>query len=341
MHTTRAGATWFYAACVPHVRDVLIVPTDPDPGFVDLPEWRTEPPAGWDGAAVDVGDGITICKLAGDEADAVMDAAEAAGENFHATRQWSQLQTFVREISDQEYAADPHHGDNWDSGHALYRTIALSRLIHDNAFCSEYAGRIIERARQPRKIVPVASLELRLAYRLANDRPWLTVAEAEQLARLRSADDAAELPDRVKRAFWRTERSAHSPYLSEAVTNTVTGLEALLKTELHQATRQFTTRVPALATELGLDPRAANWADVYGARSDSSHGSEIALFSPPGWSASAPPHPNAVRVVATALRVLRAAIRRAIEDEQFRAKFASDDAVRAAFPIRHEGRPRS
>jgi hypothetical protein len=175
---------------MPRVRDVLIVPTDPDPAFVDMPEWQTAPPAGRN-APVDIGDGITIQRLDDAEAEAVMDAAEPAGENFHATRQWSQLVTFVRQISDEEYAAEPQHGDNWDRTGALTETIALSRLVHDNAYCSEYSARIIEGEGAPRRIVPIASLEMRLAYRLSDGRPWLTEPEAAELAALREAFRAA------------------------------------------------------------------------------------------------------------------------------------------------------
>jgi hypothetical protein len=125
----------------------------------------------------------------------------------------------------------------------------------------------------------------------------------------------------------------HGPFLSEAVTNAVTGLEALLKTDRHNATRQFTTRVPALAASVGLELDDVDWDRVYEARSDASHGARIALFSPPGWSAMDPPHPDALPVVAAAQTVLRAGVRKAIEDDHFRATFAHDDDVRAAFPV--------
>lgn len=40
-------------------------------------------------------------------------------------------------------------------------------------------------------------------------------------------------------------------------------LEALLKTERHQATRQFTTRVPALAGDLGLQLADFDWEESF------------------------------------------------------------------------------
>jgi hypothetical protein len=157
-----------------------------------------------------------------------MDAAEPAGENYEATRQWGQLVAFAREIDADEYERD---GDNYDAGGELNETIALSRLVRDNAFCSEYAARIIERNGRPRQIAPILSFERRLAYRIQTGRPWLSEAEVAELRTLREAYRAVELPEKVKRALWRTERTVHSPYLSESVTNSVTGLEALLKTE--------------------------------------------------------------------------------------------------------------
>ena len=88
--------------------------------------------------------------------------------------------------------------------------IALSRLVHDNTYCSEYAARIIERDGAPRQIAPIRSFERRLAYRLREGRPWLTADEVAELAALRAAYRAADLPERVKRALRRTERSTHS-----------------------------------------------------------------------------------------------------------------------------------
>src|SRR6266487_3282356 len=36
------GQLLSYADLVPHIRDVLIVPTDSDPAFPAMPEWQTE-----------------------------------------------------------------------------------------------------------------------------------------------------------------------------------------------------------------------------------------------------------------------------------------------------------
>lgn len=315
---------------MPRVRDIVIVPTDAR--FTNLPDWDTHPPASWDNGPVALGDGITIECLSGEDAKAVMDASTPAGENFEATRQFSQLYAFVREIGDAEYQ-NPHSG--WDMTHALTYTLALSRLVLDNAYCTEFAARLIEEPDGRRIIEPVLGLDQRLAYRLRETRFWLTETEAAELATLRDAFSRNEglLPDRVRRAIWRCGRSAETRFLGETVMHVVTGLEALLKTERHNATNQFTTRMPMLAAALVPGGSATDWRAVYAARSDVSHGAEVALFAAPGRTRGGTPPPAAIALVAATQDLLRAAVRRAIEDAAFRAQFADDGAVRAAWPI--------
>lgn len=311
------------------VRDILIVPTDDR--FRDLPEWETHPPAGWDGVPADLGDGITIQRLETAEAETVMDASAPAGKDFHPARQFGQLCSFVREVGEEEYEEAPYACDGVG---ALGDTVALSRLVLDNAYCSEFAARVVEENGDI-TIIPISSYEERLAYRLREERFWLTVEEAAQLAALRDAYRAVSgaLPDRVSRALWHAERSTHTRYLHEAVTQIVTGLEALLKTERHEATRQFTVRAPALAAELGFEPTGVDWAAVYAARSDASHGARVELFAPAGHAAGGAPPLEAVAQVAGAQDVLRTAVRKAIEDTDFRASFADDEAVRGRWPL--------
>ncbi|MGH3041083.1 MAG: hypothetical protein ACRDNG_04985 [Gaiellaceae bacterium] len=317
---------------MPCVRDILIVPTNPDPAAAEDPVWEAHSPVAWEGGAFDLGGGITIQTIDNDEAEALMDASGPAGEHYRATRQWGQFYSFVREIGAAEYEETE---DGFDAGNHLGETVALSRLVRDNFYCTEFAARVIEAPDRPRRIVPILSFENRLAYRLRNERFWLTEAEAGELAQLAATywAEADELPGRVRRAFWHTERSSHSPYLEEATVRIVIGLEALLKTERHHATSQFTTRAPALAAELGLDVGATDWDEVYAARSDAAHGAEVMLFASPGRAPGGAPDPDAVASITVAQDVLRAAVRRAIEDDVFRANFDDVDAVRSAWPI--------
>jgi hypothetical protein len=227
------------------VRDILILPTDPTLGH--LPDWETDPPAGWrTGAHIPFGDCYTIGRLPNHEAEAVLDAVDPSGENHKPHRQWSELHTITRHVAPGP--ADDIPSDSYDVGGEMRLVVALSRLIHDNHYCDEYAARIIEAPARPRVIAPVRHLEGRLAYTLHSGRFWLADRDIPELERLLAFYRGAHaiLPERVVRAFWQVERSVQMPFLADAAVHIVSGLEALLKTEQHRATAQFSGRTAML-----------------------------------------------------------------------------------------------
>lgn len=310
------------------VRDVLVVPS---PGHhVEDDDWMNSPPAA---GPVRLGNGVVVERLIDDTADQVIAASIPAGLNFAATRQFGQLYSFWRRVPRAEYEADLYA---WDTSRAISEAIALSRLVIDNAHCAEFAGRVIDRADGHRKIVPLLGLDGRVAYRARNDRSWLTTDEAGALRTLLERYRAVkhDLPDRVRRGLWHADRSSFCRYLTEAVTNIVTGLEALLNTgDDEPVTAQFVKRSQRLAAELGTDTSRTYWSWVYDVRSKAVHGDEVTLVAPPGWTESSGDLPLDVARVAKAQDVLRAAIRRSIEDDAFCAAFASDEAVRQIWPL--------
>lgn len=113
----------------------------------------------------------------------------------------------------------------------------------------------------------------------------------------------------------------------------VSSLEALLKTDRHQATRQFKVRVPALAAELGRDVSSDFCEEMYDGRSDWVHGASVQLFSAAGQPGEAQGPPDAFVSMARLQDVARAAVRRCIEDTDFRCIFEHDDTIRARWPI--------
>jgi hypothetical protein len=89
-----------------------------------------------------------------------------------------------------------------------------------------------------------------------------------------------ELPSRVRRALWRTEHASWSAWADAMLPTLVSGLEALLKTEKHPSGKQFTTRVPLLAVELGIDGLTSAVCEyLYDARSEFVHGTHVRLFT--------------------------------------------------------------
>jgi hypothetical protein len=74
-------------------------------------------------------------------------------------------------------------------------------------------------------------------------------------------------------------------HIHEAVTNTVTGLEALLNTgEDEPIAAQFVKRSQALATELDVQTSRSYWNWIYDVRSKAVHGPEAHLVVPAGWT---------------------------------------------------------
>lgn len=205
----------------------------------------------------------------------------------------------------------------------------------------EYAARIVNHEDGAQQVMYTPNAESKHAYRFRLGRDWPDHAEAVELRKLLEAYWACEemLPSRVRRAFWRTEYSAWLAWADLALPIIVSGLESLLKTDRHAATAQFVSRVPALAGAVGVDGvTEALCDDVYDARSDWVHGAHVKLFasiSEPRNDEADPLPPlqtPAFHAVALCQDVLRAAVRRAIEDPAFGATFKEDRAIRARWP---------
>jgi hypothetical protein len=282
---------------------------------------------------VDLGNGVVIGSLEHAMAEEVMDASMARGLNFRATRQFGQLYSFWRDVPEGEYVAESLA---WDSSGAIGEAIALSRFVLDNAHCFEFVGRIVHRDDDHREIVPLLGYDGRLAYRCRSDRFWMTQDEAEELRRLLDTYRVVKdtLPDRIRRALWNADRSAHCRFIQEAVTNIVAGLEALMNTgDGEPITAQFVKRSAAAADLLGIATSHTYWSWMYDARSRAVHGAELKLLAPAGWDESPGDAPAAVAKIAKAQDVLRLTIRRALEDAEFRAVFETDEGIRARFPL--------
>jgi hypothetical protein len=326
------------------VRDVIVCPTFETQPQVGLGELRAHPPVGFhlagigaSSGSVEIGNGVRIDRLPDNEAELVMNACSPRGHHFVPIRQFGQRYSLIREL-DPELSGSR---SAWDENGVLWDCLSLSRLVRDNAFSTQYAARVLDYADGQQRIIYALDPVARQVYRLRTSRDWLDPSEARELSRLAQTywTIRDELPGRVRRAMWRCEFSSWIAWADVALPIIVSGLEALLKTERHGATRQFTTRVPLLAEYLGIagiSPQLC--ADIYDGRSEWVHGAHVRLFT-----VGQPGEPRAhelpdeerdvLSTVAAFQDLLRASVRRATEDPATRRTFEADDHIRDCWQL--------
>ena len=266
----------------------------------------------------------------------MFNACTPRGHNFAPIKQFGQRYSYIRDIDVSEWQSHPYH---WDRDGVIYDALAISRLVRDHAFSMEYAARIIDYADGTQVVAWRRDSVGAQAYSVRRQRDWLSFEEADELRRLleiywRVRDD---LSPRIARALWRAEYASSIKWGDVILPTLVSALEALLKTDRGYATRQFKKRAAALASELGVEGISEDWCeDIYDARSDWVHGSRVELFAGDpqlGGGPASPTESSAFRDIARVQDLVRAAVRRAIEDEAFRSLFATEATVRKRWPV--------
>jgi hypothetical protein len=329
------------------VRDVLIC-TPSDTADVTSEERMAYLPIGfprWPGPPgsarpVELGRGLRIDRLSDADSELVMNACTPRGHYFAPIRQFGHLYSFVRPIDIEAWRAHPFH---WDRDGVISDAVMLSRLVRDNAYSTRFAARIADFEGGEQTVVYTLGAESKAAYRLRRDRDWLDEDDGGKLRDLLGAFWALEdaLPPRVRRAMWRAEYASWLRWGDLPNSVIVSGFEALVKTEQSGAGRQFAKRVPALANELGCDGISKRFCRrIYGARSEWVHGAHVRLFSTglerdearelgveEGPTDAA--ERAALNDICRLQDLLRRALRRCIEDAEFRAVFEDDDRIRA------------
>jgi hypothetical protein len=295
--------------------------------------------------SVDLGRDLRIVKLDREEAERIISACSPRGHYFVPVRQGGQAYSFEWTVPDEIWQGPRHYA--WDPHQIVQSAIALSRLVLDNGYSTDYAARVFDYDNGEQQVVPLVVPSR--TYRIRRTRDWLTTEEASELKELLAAYWAIEdeLPGRIRRALWSADFATGVSHLSVMVPLIVVGLEALSNTSNEQPTKQFCNRIPEMAAAAGFEgmsKRLANWA--YAARSRWAHGEDIALF-PTGreqeeedgrGDASEPgAHSEAQKKTLVKLETvrdsLRAIVRKAIEDETFRAGFTDDAELRRRWPV--------
>jgi len=165
-----------------------------------------------------------------------------------------------------------------------------------------------------------------------NYRNWLTESDIDPLRDLvnQASFILKNMPPRLSRAMWYHEYASRIEYIDVRWTLICTGLESLVKTDRHGSTKQFKTRLIALAVELGVPLTDLDADTAYDYRSGLVHGQGLPPVNKISASIDEDPRTDLYTKCET---VLRAAILRALRAADFRAIFSDDDAIRKRWPV--------
>jgi hypothetical protein len=125
-------------------------------------------------------------------------------------------------------------------------------------------------------------------------------------------------------------------WLPLALPIAVAGLETLVNTNKSHVSKQFVVRMAELSSELGYPAYGKrHWTRIYAARSQAAHGAPIELLSGSPFNSHAltPDERKRLSQISSALEVLRAIVRRAIESDDFRARFEDEASIRSSWPV--------
>ena len=265
-------------------------------------------------------------------AEQVMTACEPRG-TIEVHRQWGSNWGFFRDNVPKKSESEPWA---WDPDHAIYSTVALSRLVQPNVISTEYAARVVPTdGTFELHPGPVTGQSSNAWLHESIQKRWLTKADAEALAGLVAAywPINETLPSRLSRALWNHEFAAQTRDINVRLVIVASALEALVHTDQYRSTGQF-CRTTQLAADLGLTFSLADAKEAYSLRSHVAHGDRLASLLPPSNAAvRAVKEQRMVGLLLTMDEILRTAIRRSIETPSFRAVFEDDAHIRARWKI--------
>ena len=268
---------------------------------------------------LEVAPGLQLAGIKPDIASAVLHACkfrqlEPGGESV--------IYAFVR--------YDPP-GNHWDEDQAISKALFLSHFVHAHEGGFEFTATIEtdERGRLVRLEPADVAPPFVRAYCCAGvQRRWLTQADAGELKELIASYDAARPGLADTRVGLAISTFFESPFVFHGRPRALllaTTLEGLVSTSPDRAFKQFTTRVPAIASEVSLSRLDGDWAErIYKLRSKLAHGGPLLR--------SVDEHRRQIKLdeLNTALtdmdELLRRVLKRALIDAEFRIRVENPDA---------------
>lgn len=220
--------------------------------------------------ACDVGAGVQLAGVNRDVVNAVLRACKFRNLEWDGE---GALYGLVRE-------GPP--GTSWDQDQSISRALFLSHFIHAHLGGFEFSARIETDDRG--KLIRLEPADVSPAFARAYSCPgvqrlWLTQGEGSELKNLVQAYVEATTSLTNTHVGDAVSMFAESPFVFHGrprVTLLAMALEGLVNRSPQRAVKQFTTRVPALASEVGLASLDKNWAErVYKLRSALAHGAPV------------------------------------------------------------------
>jgi hypothetical protein len=279
-------------------------------------------------AAVEVAPGISLASVRPEIATAVM----------NATRFRSQFPQDTRVMYGLVRYNPPGH--DWDEDDAISKVLFLSHFVHAHEGGFEFSARITTNDDGQLTHLTVADIAPPFARAYCSTgatRRWFTQNEVLVLRDLVAAYDAVKpsLADtRLGLAISTYGESAFVFHGRPRGLLLATTLEGLVSTMPDRAVKQFTTRVPALAIEVGLASLDRDWADnAYRIRSKLAHGASIGSAKEPTEDKR---YDEFNRTLTELDELLRRILRTALLDATFRDRLTNVDVH---WPVMGKGCP--
>lgn len=216
----------------------------------------------------------------------------------------------------------------WDKDQRIQLAVALSRLVRPTPVSLRFAVRITGDFQSGAYSMRPAEIRGHGAQAAVIDPhdAWLRETDLVELRALIAAWDAApfdQTAPRWSRALWHLEYAMSTHYFHLRWPLIALGFEALITTDVFNSGRQFRTRFIQVRDALGLPTVSSTDAKkIWGHRSDVVHGGRMP-----------DPTTEAGRLYGLLEETLRAAIRRAVADLDFRARFSTSESINEAFPV--------